>query len=73
MGFLFLPIFFASLIFNYPNGVLWNRMVVKGGQVSTYWFIIFGLAALTLGGLVMYHYLIGKRLSLSEGDDDKDS
>ena len=44
-------------------------MVVKGGHVSAYWFIITGLAVLTLTGLVLYHYFIGKRLSISEGGD----
>lgn len=66
MGFVFLPIFFASLIFDYPNGVLWDELVIQGGAITTYWYIVAGLGGFTMLALFAYHKLIGRKLELSE-------
>lgn len=69
MGFVFLPVFFASLIFNYPNGVLWADLVEEKGAISTYWFIVAGLGGATMLALLVYHKLIGKSLAFPEKED----
>jgi MFS family permease len=66
MGFVFLPIFFSALIYSYPNGVLWDRLVLQGGQIKTYWAIVTGVGVFTMLGLLAYHFLIGKKLALCD-------
>ncbi len=66
MGFVFLPVFFSALIFDYPNGILWDRLVIKGGQIQTYWYIITGIGAATIVGLVIYDRCVGKKLVVEE-------
>ncbi|MBU0755214.1 MAG: MFS transporter, partial [Planctomycetes bacterium] len=71
MGFVFLPVFFASLIFEYPNGLLWDKLVLQAGAIKTYWYIVAGLGGLTMLLLIAYHLLIGQKLVLTESDDEK--
>jgi MFS family permease len=66
MGFVFLPIFFSALIYSYPNGLLWENLVIEGGQIQAYWYIVAGLGAATALGLLLYHIFIGKKLEISE-------
>lgn len=63
MGFVFLPVFFSSLIYSYPNGVLWERLVENQGQPGTYWFVIMGLGLLTIFALFVYDRLMAKKLT----------
>ncbi|MFH2002896.1 MAG: MFS transporter [Planctomycetota bacterium] len=73
MGFVFLPVCFASLIFDYPNGVLWDRLVIRGDGITTYWFIVAGLGGVTVLSLILYHLFVGKKLALSEGTGGDDT
>jgi len=66
MGFVFLPVCFASLIFNIPNGIAWEELVEERSLISTYWYIVAGVGILTMAGLFAYHKLVGKKLVLSE-------
>ena len=67
MGFLFLPIFFSSMIYSYPFGALWKHLVADGGGwVTAYWLVVAGLGFLTLLGLLCFHLFVGKKLSMSE-------
>ena len=66
MGFVFLPVFFSSLIFSYPNGVLWESLVEERSLISEYWFIITGLGLLTIALLFGYDRLLGKKLVIQE-------
>jgi len=66
MGFVFLPIFFAAMIFDYPNGLVWDRLVIQEGAITTYWYIVAGLGVLTILALIAYDRLVGKKLSIGE-------
>ncbi|MHC4945172.1 MAG: MFS transporter [Planctomycetota bacterium] len=69
MGFVFLPIFFAALIFDIPNGIAWDRLVIQAGEIKTYWAIVAGLGILTLLALLAFHFLFGRKLALTEKSD----
>ncbi len=66
MGFVFLPVCFASLLYNIPNGIAWTRLVEEQGRIETYWFIVAGLGFFTMAALFVYDRLVGKRLALDE-------
>ena len=69
MGFVFLPVFFAALIFNIPNGLLWEEMVEVRGNITTYWYIVAGLGFLTAFALLAYHVFIGKKLAFTDDNN----
>ncbi len=66
MGFVFLPIFFAAMFFDIPNGWVWDELVVKNKDITTYWYIVAGLGAFTMVCLILYHKLLGKKLTFDE-------
>jgi dipeptide/tripeptide permease len=69
MGFVFLPVFFASLISDTPNGILWDKLVLQADAMKTYWFVIAAVGALTALGLFLFHKLIGQKLVFTEKED----
>lgn len=75
MGFVFLPIFFSALLYSYPNGVLWERLVIQRGEIKTYWWIVAGLGIATMLGLLFFHLFVGKKLVFSDqkGEAGEDS
>jgi len=66
MGFVFLPIFFASMFFDIPNGWVWDELVVKNKDITTYWYIVAGLGVFTMVCLILYHKLLGKKLTFEK-------
>ena len=66
MGFVFLPIFFAAMFFDIPNGWVWDELVVKNRDITTYWYIVAGLGAFTMVCLILYHKLLGKKLTFEK-------
>jgi dipeptide/tripeptide permease len=65
MGFVFLPVA-ASTAFEPVNGYLWETIVIRDGNIPQYWWIIAGIGAATMLGLIVYDKLVGKRLALDE-------
>jgi len=72
MGFLFLPVYFSALFFDYPNGLLWQNLVVEKGLISEYWYIITGLGGLTVVCLFVFHLFVGQKLTLSKDIQKED-
>ena len=66
MGFVFLPVFFAAIFFDYANGLVWEKLVVADGRITFYWYLVAGLGFLTMAGLFVYHVTVGRKLEISE-------
>jgi len=60
MGFVFLPVAFSTF-FDPINGVIWERLVIKGGDIPTYWLIIAGIGFATMVALIIYDRTLGRR------------